>query len=296
MRTISCNLLLTIGFTLSVNLAYPQAQVYTLDPSQSALSISGNIVGYTMMEQAPGSLTTKFGGTIQAMVAGNTIQFTGLSLVEAQDNGSWQPKGDGTAGSEPANFGAQASSFFASAKAALRKTQLDVISSAITMTNGQFDSRGLTFLFPSNAPSTFCYAVTGALNQSGFEPLRGYATNAIATLSSLTTSGTQQTLTIPVNATFVLSLLSANDSSFTVKGQLVATRNAAASLTVQSIQVQHQVVSLQWQSPPGQQFQVQSSPNLQTWQTTASNITSSTTTYTWSGPATAPTQFLRLAK
>ncbi|MCX6928371.1 MAG: hypothetical protein NT154_34955 [Verrucomicrobia bacterium] len=296
MQTISHNLLLTIGFTLSVNLAYPQARVYTLDPNQSALSISGNIIGYTMTQQAPGSLTTKFGGTIQATVVGNTIQFAGLSLVEAQDSGSWQPKGDGTAGSESANFGAQASSFFASAKAALRKIQLDVISSALTMNNGQFDSRGLTFLFPSNAPSTFCYAVTGALSKNGFEPLGGYATNTIATLSSLTTSGTQQTLTIPVDATFVLSLLSPNDSSFTVKGQLVASTSASVPLTVQSIQVQHQVVSMQWQSQPGQQFQVQSSPNLQSWQTTASNITSSTTAYTWSGPATAPTQFFRLAK
>ncbi len=229
-------------------------------------------------------------------MAGNTIQFTGLSLIEAQDNGSWEPKADGTAGSEPANFGAKASSLFASAKAALRKIQLDVISPVLTMNNSQFDSRGLTFAFPSNAPSTFCYAVTGLLIKNGFQPLKGYATNAIATLSSLTNSGTQQTLTIPVDATFVLSLLSANDSSFTVKGQLVASSSAVVPLTIQPLQIQNQVVTMQWQSAPGQLFQVQSSPNLQGWQINASNITSATTSYTWSGAATGPVQFFRLAK
>src|SRR5262245_9911569 len=118
-------LIVALGFALTVNLAYPQAQVYTVDTNQSAITISGTLVGYTIAQQAAGSLTTKFAGTIQASVAGDTIQFSGQSLIEALDNGSWQPKADGTAGSEPANYGGQASAFFANAKAALRKIQLD---------------------------------------------------------------------------------------------------------------------------------------------------------------------------
>ena len=69
-----------------------------------------------------------------------------------------------------------------------------------------------------------------------------------------------------------------------------------APVVVQSISVQSQVVTLQWQAAAGQQFQVQSSSDLATWQTNAVNVTSATATYTWSGPATARRQFFRLAK
>lgn len=99
-----------------------------------------------------------------------------------------------------------------------------------------------------------------------------------------------------MDATFLFTLVSQNDTTVNVKGQLVATRGTTAPLAVQSIKVQAQTVTLQWQSAPGQQFQVQSSTNLNTWLTNAANVTSVTGTYTWSNAATAVKQFFRIGK
>ncbi len=272
------------------------ADVFVVDTNQSAISISGSVAGFAFSEQGPGSLTAAYGGTIQAAQSANTIQFTGQSLIQAQNSGTWQPKSDGSTGSEPANYGAQANAGFAAAKAAMRNLQLDVTSPALTVSGGQFDSRSLTFFFPSNAPSTLAYNVTGFVNTSGVKALTGYATNKVTSVATLATASGQQTLTIPVDATFIFSLLSQNDTTINVKGQLVAVRGGAAPLVLQSISVQSQLVTLQWQAAAGQQFQIQSSSNLTTWQTNAVNVTSPTAAYTWSGPATARRQFFRLAK
>jgi hypothetical protein len=285
------------GAVLAAGLGLPVfAEVFTVDPSQSSITISGSILGYAFAEQGSGSLATAYGGTIQTALGGGTIQFTGQSLILAQTNGSWQPKSDGSAGSEPANYGAVANAGIATAKAALRNVQFDVISPVISVTGGQFDSRSLTFLFPSNATSALAYNVTGLINQSGVKALTGYATNKVTSQSTLATAGNQQTLTIPVDATFQFTLISANDTTVNLKGQLVAARSTTAPPAVQSVKVQAQTVTLQWQDSPSQQFRVLSSTDLKTWLTNAANVTSSTTAYTWSGPATAAKQFFRLAK
>lgn len=272
------------------------AEVFTIDASRSSITISGNMLGYTMQEQGPGSLTTAYGGTLQAALGAGTIQFTGQSLIQAQTNGVWQPKSDGSAGSEPANYGAYANAGLATARAALRAVLFDATSPVINVANGQFDASSLAFSFPASATSTLAYNVTGLFSQSGVKALSGYATNAVATQATLATVGSQQTLTIPVNATFLFTLVSAGDTPITVKGQVVATRGTTAPLKIQSIKVQGQTVTLQWQSDPGQQFQVRSSTNLNTWQTNATGVTSSTSTYTWSGPATGVKQFYRILK
>lgn len=288
---------LLAGALLILNPGLPVlADSLTLDTNQSAITISGSIAGFSFVEQGAGSLTTRYGGTIQAGLAAGTIQFTGQSVIQAQNNGSWQPKADGTTGSEPANYGATANGGIATAKAALRNIQLDATSPAITVSNGQFDSASLVFGFPSSATSTLAYNVTGLISKSGAKALTGYATNKVTSLATLTTAGGQQTLTIPVDATFLFTVLSANDTTINLKGQLVAIRSAAASVTIQSVAVQNQVVTLHWQGAPGEQYQVHASADLVLWQTNAVNVTSSTTDYTWSGPATASRQFFRLAK
>jgi hypothetical protein len=271
--------------------------VFTVDTNQSSIALSGSVLGFTLQEQGAGSLTTTFAGTLNADVTDTTIQFTGQSLLAAQNNGSWQPKADGSAGSEPANYGAQASSVLGNAVAALRQIQLDATSPSLSLTNGQFDSGSLTFFFPVNAPSTLAYTVSGfLLNKSGSLALTGYSTNKVTTLASLATVGGQQILTIPVNAQYFFTLVSANDTTVSLKGQLVATRAASVPLTIQSITVQTQVVTLQWQSAPGQLYQVQSSTDLTHWTTNAANVTSPTNSYSWSGAAAAPNGFFRLAQ
>lgn len=287
---------LLAGALLALNFAHPAlAEIFTIDANQSSVTISGSILTYTLNQQGPGSLTTTYEGTLQAALATGTIQFTGQSLIQAQTNGTWQPKADGSSGSEPADYAATANAGIATAMAALRSIEFDATSPVINVANGQFDASSLMFSFPTNAASTLAYNISGFITKSGAVPLSGYATNKVTTQASLAAAGNQQTLTIPVDATFLFSLTSPNDTTVALKGQLVATHATTPPLTIQSINVQAQTVTLQWQSAPGQQFQVLSSTNFNTWRTNAANVTLTTDTYTWSGPATAPEQFFQIA-
>jgi len=274
------------------------AQVFTLDPEQSLITISGTVVGGAITNQGPGSLTTKFGGTIRLTVSGDSLQFTGQSRLLGQTNGSWQPKTDGSAGSEPANYGGFANVGFASGNAALRDLLFDVISPPLKLNAGQFDSTSLTFLFPSNATSSLAYNVTGLLSKHGVIALTGYATNKITALSSLTSSGVggQQVLSIPVDATYFFKVISANDTVIRLTGQLVAVQTSAAPLEVTSLAVQEQSILLQWHGAPGSQFQIQSSTDLNAWSTNAIVTTPASGSYTWTGAISGPLQFFRLAK
>jgi hypothetical protein len=275
-----------------------QAQVFNVDTNRSSVTISGNVAvaGGTIMTQGPGSLTAAIGGTIQVALAGNTIQFTGQSKILAETNGSWQPKADGTAGAEPADFGGQANLGIASGVAALRDIQLDAISPPINIVSGQFDSTNLTFLFPSNSLSTLAYNFSGLISTHGSDVLSGYATNKVTSLASLATVGNQQVLTIPVDATFLLKLVSPNDTTIRLQGQLVAVQSTQTALQVQSLAIQNQSILLQWQGQPGSQFQIQSSTNLSRWQTNAAIVTPASGTYTWTGAVSGPVKFFRLAK
>jgi hypothetical protein len=89
-------------------------------------------------------------------------------------------------------------------------------------------------------------------------------------------------LTIPIDATFVLSLVSENDSTLRLVGKLVAINTGETPLEVGSIKLENQTITLQWESAAGQQFQIQSSTDLGAWQPEGT-VTSATGTYSWSG-------------
>ena len=144
-----------------------------MDPSQSRVSISGNVLGSPLREQGPGSLTTEYGGSLLAEVGGNTIRFPGQSQVLAVNSGSWQPLSDGSDGSEPANYGGTASFFFTKGVAAVREVQVDVTSGAVAVVNGQFSTEGLTFTIPADGYSSLAYRVEGAYNAAGAVSLAG---------------------------------------------------------------------------------------------------------------------------
>lgn len=277
-----------------------QADVFTLDTNQSSLTLSGSLVGVTMTQQGTGSLTTKYAGTIQAAQTAGTLQFTGASLITALNSGSWQPLPGGASGSAPANYGLKASQLFVlNILAAIRGLQFDVTSPALTVAGGQFDEGSVTFLIPTNATSTIDYTVTSIItNTAGTGPMVGNTTNIVSTNGILTTVGNLQTLTLKMNARFTYSFVSTNDTVVNVAGQLVGTRiipPPPVAVAVQIAPVTNQVVALTWQSPAGQFFQVQSSPDLQTWQTNASNVTSATTNYSWLDTNAAPLEFYRVA-
>src|SRR2546422_11454426 len=96
-------------FALTAGLTPVVADVFTIDTNQSSLTLSGSFQGTSFVQQGPGSLTTKYEGTIQVAQSANSIQFTGESVITAQNSGSWQPLTNGAAGSAPANYGATAS-------------------------------------------------------------------------------------------------------------------------------------------------------------------------------------------
>jgi hypothetical protein len=289
----------TLGGILLTVFAVPSfaaVQVFTVDTNQSSITISGTVLGGTITNQGPKSLTTTFGGTLRAALTGSSLQCSGQSQILAQTNGSWQPKADGSAGAEPADFGAQASLTIASGFAALRNVQLDVISPTLAITAGKFDSSSLTFLFPTNASSSLAYNVTGLISKHGTLALTGYATNKVTTLSSITTAGNQQVLTIPVDATFFLTLLSANDTVIHLQGKLVAVQSTQAAFQIQSLGVSGQNLVLQGQAAPGQQLKVQSSADLNGWSNSATIVTPPSGTYSWTGALTGPLGFFRLSK
>ncbi len=198
----------------------------------SNVSLSGSIIGYPIKEQSPGSLTTKYAGTINADVTGTTIAFTGASAIIAQNSASWEPKAGGVAGSDPANYGGKASAgFLGSAVAAVRNAQFDVTSPPLPLTGTSFPSSALLFQFLKSSAGAIDYAVAGFLATKGVIALEGIATNRVTSQASLVTSGNVQTLTIPVIADFFFKVLSPSDTTVTINGQIVATRVIGGSVS-----------------------------------------------------------------
>jgi hypothetical protein len=272
----------TIGLlTLAGGLFPAAADVFTINPALSSLALSGSIQGSSYTAQGTGSLTNFYAGTIQASQTAGTIQFTGASLITAQTNGNWYPAVGGAAlSTAPADYGATVSTVLGTVYAALRQVQFDVTSPSITVTSGQFSPAGLTFQFSTNVTSTLDYYNSFT---AGTKTLTGNATNNVATLATLATVGSTQTLTLSVNALFTFTLISSGDTLVNVAGRIVATRTTAAPLVIQQPTITNHVVTLKWQSTAGQSFQVLLSTNLPAWKTNASNVTSATTNYTWTG-------------
>jgi hypothetical protein len=208
----------------------PNAAEFTLVPDQSVIQLAGTAISFPLQQQGAGSLSTKYRGSIQADVAGGTIKFTGGSIIAADNNGSWQPLADGVSGSAPACYGGKADGgFLGQALAAARNVKMDVASGDIPISGTSFDSRSLLWNFRPDAMGVLDFVVTGFAAQKGSVVLAGYATNKVTATASLVTSGSVQTLTIPVEADFYFKLMTDNDTKLTVRGTLVATRNPNAT-------------------------------------------------------------------
>jgi hypothetical protein len=85
-------------------------RTFTIDAVQSQIVISGTtMVGdlpVTVQEQAAGSLTAHYMGSILTDVAPGTIQFVSGSVIDANVSGNWAPLATGAAGTAPADYGA----------------------------------------------------------------------------------------------------------------------------------------------------------------------------------------------
>lgn len=291
-------LLVAVLFVAGSGPALGEPVVFTLDPTRSVITLSGAALGNPFAPQADGSLTTSFGGTVNAEVTASSIAFSGGSRIDAATSGDWEPLPGGAAGRAPADYGAQVSVLFGVARAALRNLVLDATSAVLPLSDGRFDSSGVAFGFPEGSSAALDFNVSGLLGTSGSQPLEGFATNKVSSGATLVTAGGVRTLTLPVEAEYFFALLSPQDVNVTLTGQLVATAGAAAPwvFDARSIRVIDGMVTLTWQAAPGQVFRVESTLNLQSWTTRAAGVTSATSDYTWSGPVAGNPEFFRLAQ
>jgi hypothetical protein len=104
--------------------------IFVLDESLSSLTLSGTLAGVPVQPQGPGADTTSYSGTITAdfdLDAG-TIFFSPDGVALAANSGNWQPLRDGSPGSEPANYGGQATVLLQLVRLAFR----DLAFSAVT--------------------------------------------------------------------------------------------------------------------------------------------------------------------
>jgi len=192
---------------------------FTIDPTQSSVALSGDVAAITFKEQAPGSLSTSYSGTITLGLTDATVQIT-AGAMNAAVSGDWLPGPNGQGGAAPADYGAQASIPFGTATAALRNILLDLSSPTATLTNGSFDAGSIVFSFSATSAAKLDYNA-GFLG-SGSTNLAGNATNKTATIATLTSVGGTDTLVINIDATFKASLLAHDDSSLHILGKITA--------------------------------------------------------------------------
>jgi hypothetical protein len=218
----------TVVATLLVPSATHAAPVtYTIDPLQSALTLLGNLTGNTATQQGSGSLTTSFSGSIVADKTGSTILFPGGSTITAANSGSWQPRDDGTTGSQPANYGRTAPGpFSTTAFEAIRSLQLDLFDDTsglgATITGGNFASTSFG-LEIDNGESDTQFGLGGSPDLSLVG--KGTANSNGNGQSSVSTSGATETLTLKFSTGSIgYGVNTTGDSSLQFVGTIVATR------------------------------------------------------------------------
>src|SRR5688572_26123004 len=85
-------------FSLSAQVTRAETRIYSIDPAQSNITISGTVSSpfgpAPIEQQGTGSLTTSYNGTIHADRTSTTIQFISGGSIDANVSGNWQPLAD----------------------------------------------------------------------------------------------------------------------------------------------------------------------------------------------------------
>jgi hypothetical protein len=226
--------------------------VFALDASLSVATASGNALGSDFQQQGPGSLTTTYHGNIGAMyndgggTSAPTIEFVPDSALEAggidpsaNNNGTWRPLADGSDGSAPANYGAQAmfGAFIANAAARNLAFNLDTraqMTPFYTLTPDASDPTLSHF-----ASTQTLTATTGsvAVNipfvfMGGFDLAGQTAANSATSQGDLKSNGNGSfDLRAPVRL-HIDTTISGQPASITVEGVAVAHANIAPVVLV----------------------------------------------------------------
>src|SRR6266446_2412123 len=289
----------TIAMLCSLNaIGRAELKTFTIDQTQSVLTISGTFSGFAIEQQGPGSLTTRYAGTIETDLSDTAIAFVGGSQIVGVTNGNWEPGPSGVAGTAPANYGGEVVNFFVNGKAAVRDILLDLTSGSLTVSNGIFPSQGLEFAFPFTATTAFdyTYSITLGASGSGRQPFTGILTNTVSTNATLNSQGAELVLTIPVDIAGAASVQSPNDLQYRLRGQLVARSAASVPLRINSFQLSSGQLGFTIATTPGQSFTILASTNLTDWPATVDQFTATNdlTVRIVALPASRSQQFFRV--
>lgn len=126
---------------------------FYVDDTQSFLTLSGNISGIQVQEQAPGSLTTAYTGAFVADVDfdnGAITFFNGGNDVGAENSGNWRPDENNNDVPAPANYGGMIS-FLGTGHAAVRNLNVGASSDALALTSL---GDGVSYTFPNDETLT----------------------------------------------------------------------------------------------------------------------------------------------
>jgi hypothetical protein len=221
---------------IAINAALATERDFSIVTSQSSIAASGTVVTSfgtsTIQPQGPGSLTTTYSGTIKTDLTTGSVSFLSGSSVSANVSGSWKPDSTAADVAAPANYGGKVSFLFGveTANVAGRNFVLGATSGPISIdSGGHFDLSQVTLNVVSGN-----LAYHDSLGQFiGTSDLANKTTSlsGTGTLSSLTQSGQiTETLTVPINSTFVLMPDASTTINLTLMGQVVATTTFAAGL------------------------------------------------------------------
>ena len=268
--------------------------VFTVDQTQTEITISGTLIGTPIEPQAPNSLTTHFGGTILADVTDTTVQFTGGSAIDAEVNGTWLPGPKGAAGSAPGDYAGQLASFLGNGKGAFRNILLDVTSGVLALNTGSFDAAGLAFGLPANSNAVLDYDL-GFLK--GGLTLTGLSTNRVTTAGTITRGASGDKLVILVDTQYGFKALTVNDSVVRFLGKIVATRTGTVPTTVVIGPVGIIGNKLSFTATgAGDTAQLQNSTDLKSWQPRTAERKVEVGKVTFTVEASGGVEFFRIAQ
>lgn len=239
-------LVLAMSMVLVAQYAQAVPVAFTIDPQQSTLDLSSNVPSFGNLPSSPqGDILGGIGypdhngyssggvsfytGTINAdVVPGSSIQFTGSSLIDANitDNGlGWAPDINNNPAGQTLTTLTFASAdygftFATLVWAALSNFQLDITSGSLALTGNNFP--GTQTLTAIGGDLAYTDTNNGAFVDPGSASLIGLALNNNAAVGTLTQSGPNLTLTIPVNISQPVDI-DGTGVNLIVTGQLVAT-------------------------------------------------------------------------
>jgi hypothetical protein len=216
--------MIVLVFSLSAQVTRAETRIYSIDPAQSTITISGTVSSLfgpaPIAQQGTGSLTATYNGTIHADRTIAAIQFIAGGAIDANVSGDWQPLADGSAGSAPADYGARAD--WAGGTIVVNFAGRDLVADLTSTSTpvdggGNFDLASSTVNFTTG---TIAYRANFGL-APGTTPIAGNSGNLSGT-GSVSAEGLFEILTLPINSTFTIPVDSTTSVQLTLNGELVA--------------------------------------------------------------------------